>query len=158
MQLKEQLAVQAVVVGIEEFECDVVFCGMDELEEGLRRVKLSESRARKVAQAAGVLSAIGDVRATVNAVSNRQTAGAHATLGTVNAGNESAAKRLRPAASVSMTGRTPADESAGAAMPLAVVDVLVVSSIVKLQDYCDTALAGSRASPREQFLQVRLST
>ena len=47
MQLKEQLAVQAVVAGIEEFECDVICCCVDEMEEGLRKVRVDREGRRK---------------------------------------------------------------------------------------------------------------
>ena len=47
MQLKEQLAVQAVVAGIEEFECDVICCCVEEMGEGLRTVKVDGEGRRK---------------------------------------------------------------------------------------------------------------
>ena len=151
MQLKEQLAVQAVVVGIEDFECDFVFCGMDKLEEGLSGVKLSDCRKEKVAQAAAAGAAEAAARTTASC---SQSASACVAISKSHiVGDESAAKRLRPAASLNITSRAPGDAAGSLAD---VVDVLVISSIVKLQDYSDVALAGVGVSPRGAFLQVRL--
>ena len=47
MQLKEQLAVQAVVVRIEEFECDVLVCHNGKRAEGLAQVKVGTERRRQ---------------------------------------------------------------------------------------------------------------
>ena len=46
MQLKEQLAVAAVMAGIEEFECDVIVCCSSRMAEGLAQVSVNaEERA-----------------------------------------------------------------------------------------------------------------
>ena len=45
MQAREQLKVQAVVVGVERFECELVTCCFEELREKLEGVRVSERRA-----------------------------------------------------------------------------------------------------------------
>ena len=48
MQIKEQLSVQAVVAGIEEFECDVVSCSGSRIAEGLAQVRVSSSVVERI--------------------------------------------------------------------------------------------------------------
>ena len=45
-QLKEQLSEQAVTAWVERFECEVVSCFMEEMQESLGKVTLSEERER----------------------------------------------------------------------------------------------------------------
>ena len=52
LQLKEQLAVEAVLAGIEEFECDVVTCHASRIQVGLAQVRgiNAEERAERCRQ------------------------------------------------------------------------------------------------------------
>ena len=134
---------QAVMVGIEDFGCEVIHCFLDDLKDGLNRVTVSKERARKMEE---------------EGLGRRRKENDEELRSGVEGGSRTFARMADVLEEVKRCKR---QLERGWGRPLhagsnstarQVVDVLAVFDFVMLADYSDEAGAGPSA--REVFLSV----
>ena len=145
-QVKEQLSVLAVVAGIEDFECDVVQCHLDELQQTLQGLQIHRGEQQSRAERGEVVqswsirerqagSSTGRRGGREGGVAKRQRGGREGAGGGGSRNSSSSWRRSRR--------RVPP-----------AVDVVAVCSLMRLMDYGEE---GSSQGPSARDVLVSVS-